>query len=658
MRSAVVRIFFVAGLALTQTIHPRTVCAQITAFWANSGDDKVAQDEQRATSGSTRTISRAWDGETIQLFGARNEVVSFNLVLESTAGASELSVSFDVLASSAAEFLRGAPAVGNEVFDWTRRQIELFYVRYLPIRGLSLIANATYDERLIPYRFRRPWTKDLFSPRASGHGQWSDRPDHDRPYPEIAVPLEFHPRFNIPPHSNQSIWADIYIPKRSAPGLYRGTVEVRQRGRSIRAVPVQLRVHAFTLPDMPSAKTMLYYTASDISKRFLGNAFPDFNTPEEKKARLIRDRYFMLAHRHRISLIGDVPGSDCADLGDQPCPEWTPRLDGSLFSSANGYAGPGENTGNNVYSIGTYGAWNWKKSVREDLWRHADNWVDWFTRNSPSTEYFLFLIDESPDIAQIEQWAQWIFNNPGKGRQLRSFATMALPTAASRAPTLDIVASTIGHGVAAQWEGLSARYTRDLRKRFFMYNGHRPASGSFATEDDGVALRELAWGQYKKGINRWFYWHSTYYNDYQGAAGDTDLFQQARTYGGKPSVKQPNLYGQTSATYGNGDGVLMYPGTDKMYPKSSYDVNGPLASLRLKYWRRGIQDVDYLTLAAIRDPAAVKKIVNQMIPKVLWEVGVYNASDPTFQYTDISWTPNADAWEDARLSLAKIIERP
>ena len=34
---------------------------------------------------------------------------------------------------------------------------------------------------------------------------------------------------------------------------------------------------------------------------------------------------------------------------------------------------------------------------------------------------------------------------------------------------------------------------------------------------------------------------------------------------------------------------------------------GPFASLRLKLWRRGIQDVDYLTLAAAINPSAVAR---------------------------------------------------
>ena len=285
--------------------------------------------------------------------------------------------------------------------------------------------------------------------------------------------------------------------------------------------------------------------------------------------------------------------------------------------------------------------------------RHTDAWATWFQTFSSQTEYFLYLIDESKDTAQIETWARWILNNPGPGHQVKSLATLPLPKAGTECPALDIPASTVGAAIPSQWQPLADGYSQDSRKRFFMYNGHRPGSGSFAIEDDGVALRELAWGQYKKKINRWFYWHSTYYNNYQGGRRESPVFQNAQTFG--YSTKTDTVLGQTGWNYGNGDGILFYPGTDQVYPADSYGVDGPFASLRLKYWRRGIQDVDYLTLAAAIYPQAVERIVNQVVPKVLWEYGVTNPRDPSYIRTDISWSTDPDVWEKARAELAQII---
>ena len=116
------------------------------------------------------------------------------------------------------------------------------------------------------------------------------------------------------------------------------------------------------------------------------------------------------------------------------------------------------------------------------------------------------------------------------------------------------------------------------------------------------------------------------------------------------------MLGETGWNYLNGDGVLFYPGTDTRYPEDNYGVQGPFASLRLKHWRRGIQDVDYLAMATAIDPARTSQIINSVIPRVLWEVGVTDPEDPTWVLTDISWSTDPDVWEKARVELANIIE--
>ncbi len=117
--------------------------------------------------------------------------------------------------------IRSVPAEGDGVFDWTRRDIELFHVRYLQIRGLSVFGWALYDERHTPKRMRRP--HDEFGQAA---GMWTERPDHDQHYPDIAVPLELVGRFDVPAMRSQSVWCDIYVPRNAPPGRYEGEVVI------------------------------------------------------------------------------------------------------------------------------------------------------------------------------------------------------------------------------------------------------------------------------------------------------------------------------------------------------------------------------------------------------------------------------------------------
>lgn len=637
----------------------------LSAVWASEGGDKVAQEELRAQADPSSVTNAVWDGEQIAIFGGRNEVVHFLLTLEAaTSAVPNIAVALPTLIGPDDFTLQSTNATGSNLFRWLNRHIELFFIRYLEIKGLSSFCCNFYDERHIPKRLRRPHDDN-----GVGTGVWTDRPDHNTHYPDIAVPLELHPTFSVASGTNQGLWVDIYVPKEAPAGSYDGTLTIQENGVVTGTVPVRLQVRNFTLPDTPTAKTMLYLGYADINHRYLGEKFP--YAPElVAQSRDIINRHYQLAHRHKLSLIDSDSDNDPWDE-DAPRPTWWPRLDGSLFSAAQGYDGPGSGVGNNVYAIAPYGNWGWKclpegetpctwtphAWTEAEMRTHSDGWVNWFSANAPTVDYFLYLIDESDDYAQIETWASWLNNNPGPGQQLRSLATTAAPTAQAEMPALDLPTSGMYVGDTIPWQTAADYYQSTPGKQFFMYNGGRPSAGSFMTEDDGVALRVTAWAQYKKHIARWFYWESTYYNNFQAGEGETNVFQQAKTFGGTSGVDE--VVGETGWNHSNGDGLLFYPGTDRVYPAESYEVPGPFASLRLKYWRRGIQDVDYLVLAKSTHPecsAAVDDIVATIIPKVLWDNGVSDPNDPTWVRTDISWSTDPDDWEAARGELANIIE--
>ena len=616
----------------------------LSNVWANEGGEKIAQEDTRSAKASTQ--NSIWNHQKINLFAAKNEVIGFNLILEAANAPSfTVRVEFNHLDGPGGSKILSTPTAPEGVFDYTARDIELFYVRYLKIKGLSRLGFEHYDERHIPEHLRRP-----FSAEGLGSGTWNNRPDHDKSYPDIAVPMEAVNTFTIAAGQSQSVLADIYIPKDGVPGIYQGAVKVFERDHLSYTIPVELKVRGFALPDAPHSKTMLNLGYADIAKRYVGTENPT-DPSDIAKVKLIRDRHFQMAHRHKISLIDNNSGTDGSD---QPAHEWIPRLNGSLFSSANGYRGPGVDTGNGIFSVGTYGSWSWKNSGKAVIQEHADAWANWFTGYAPGTDYFLYLIDESSNYPQIESWAIDLKPDQKSGVSLASMATLPLPSAENNTPALEVVTSTMDVGDTDTWNTALLNLRVDPKKRFYMYNGKRPASGSFMIDDDGTALREVPWGQYKKGVDRWFYWESTYYKDFQSGRGQTDLFNSAQTFGGNPT--QDLVLGKTSDNYANGDGVLFYPGTDLVYPESSYDLSGPIASVRLKEWRRGIQDIDYVALASEIDPVRTQTIVDSVVKSVLWENGIADPSDPTWVRCDIGWSNQADTWEAARAKLADIIE--
>jgi len=626
----------------------------ITAVWANEGGDKVTEGELRATGHPSAVTDSVWDGHCIKTFGAKNEVVSFNVILEAaTSKAAAVSVTFGDLTGPGGAVIRSAPRSASKLFDWTTTEVELFYVRYLQITGLSQQAYgtlATWQEATFPKSAQCPgMTQATPDSKPMGSGcPWTQRPVANKFYPDIAVPLELVPTFDIAASSNQSIWADVYIPKTAPSGVYGSILTVRENGAVTHKIPVSLRVRSFALPDAPSAKTMLFTSQGDIAPRY-GSA---------AATALVNQR--LMAHRHRISLIGD----DENQTGTQPGADYVGVLDGSFFTAANGYAGPGAGTGQDVYSIGTYGSLT-EGSSQSDFTTAFTGWETWFLASSPNTERFVYLCDEidctqsTPTLAtQLQWWA----SIAGVGSKLHTMATQPLLDAPATLsdPTSSWPFSqgvsgggtSTGGTTAADQTSADAVVAAEPTRRVFSYNGQRPGAGSCATEDDGVALREQPWGQYKKKIDRWFWWEATYYDDNQQGLGAVDLFHSADTFG---TTTTDPMYGTSGGA--NGNGVFMYPGTDILFPSISYGIAGPIASLRLKHWRRGLEDVDYLTMAAAIDPTAVSAIVDKVVPSVLWEQQCHDpVSDCSYTYAPVSWSVDPDDWEAARAQLAHIID--
>ena len=268
--------------------------------------------------------------------------------------------------------------------------------------------------------------------------------------------------------------------------------------------------------------------------------------------------------------------------------------------------------------------------------------------------------------------SEFVAENPGPGGNLDTFVTASPLKYDTELLTTSILAAVIAQGQTETWEQATTAINDSPDRRFFMYNGQRPASGTFVIEDDGVALRELAWGQYKLGISRWLYWNLNYWNNFLAGPAtrnlaevdplgpqyrnrsQTNVFKSAHTFG-RHDFRDPVLGEAGRFNYSNGDGVLMYPGTDLVFPAENRGIDGPIASLRLKHWRRGIQDVQYLAMAMEFDPVATQAIIDSIVPAVMWEIGVTDENDPSFVNLPPSWSNDPEVWERARAELINLL---
>ena len=228
MRHTATAIVFALGL--TFAAHAQGTGSAITAIWANDGADKVTQDELRASNGIDVSNS-LWNGTAVTMFGAKNEVVNFNLILEAPAStATGVSVTVSNLTGPGGSQIRYAPRSAGDLFNWTTTEIEVFYVRYLQVLGLSSFGGslAVFQEPTFPARAQCP------PPEPAGCA-WTDRAVANKFYPEIAVPIELVPGFTVSAGNNQSIWVDVYIPKTTAAGqsfLSMRRIEARRKKAS------------------------------------------------------------------------------------------------------------------------------------------------------------------------------------------------------------------------------------------------------------------------------------------------------------------------------------------------------------------------------------------------------------------------------------------
>ena len=517
-----------------------------------------------------------FDGSRIKIFGCRNETVAFQIILQGgTSDTPSVQVKFDSIGPIA-----NTGITNNPDTYYIGRNIELFKEEYLNVtkRSHGLVWEGTSGAQI---------PADLTGL-----------------IPDPLVPLNLLSNgFTVPAGRNQGVWIDIYIPKSVSSGTYESTISIQLGNKVFSQLPVELEVVNATIPDKPTDKTMLWFSGNDtttVLKRF----FPDPYNVSTEQVQALMSRFYRLARRHSITLFfGQDAAPDDYILG---------LLNGSVFSASAGYYGWGIGQGQDMYSIHTYGG---TLSPTE-----ANTWDNWFKANAPAVEYFLYVQDEPPpeDFSQVNQIAL-------NAKPVPSFVTTAYTPDLSN---IDIFCELPDH-----FSVQNATQAQALGKRIWAYNGERPFSGTFATDDVAISPRVNPWIQYKYSIPRWFYWESTYYNNFQaGSQTQTNVFEQPLTF----------VNGDGDEV--NGDGLLIYPGRDYVFPNEDRGFNGPLPSIRLKNWRRGIQDVEYLVLAKTAGFISAHNEALQIITKAL--------ADETDYFQAVGWPENGEMWLEARRKLA------
>src|SRR5882724_6935147 len=120
-----------ALLLITHLLWPLGASASVRHVWAVNDGEKVERDD---LDNPNKNSNSAWDGHQIKIFGARNEIIAFQLIVEAGSdGIQHLTVALPELRQQGgkARITYAPPAL--DPTNYAGRPIEIFSVNYMNV---------------------------------------------------------------------------------------------------------------------------------------------------------------------------------------------------------------------------------------------------------------------------------------------------------------------------------------------------------------------------------------------------------------------------------------------------------------------------------------------------------------------------------------------
>jgi hypothetical protein len=421
---------------------------------------------------------------------------------------------------------------------------------------------------------RRPDESLGWEPRArpADDQTLGDVPDALLPPGEDGAPPLSRPA--VPARETGAFWVDLFVPETSQPGEYAAVAVVRGDGVVLAKLTVRLTVRAPILPYRATG-AFAYYEPTRLESR-IGDGLA------------VERQLWQLLHAHHIDALAPLArASDVERL--------RAAYDGTLFTAAEGYVGPGARVPPSVVALGAYGALG---EPSEDALAR----VDAMAAALPAAidDVFVYAIDEQCHSPLAANWRTALSTRPAAAR-VRVGQTCDAPPARQAADVTIVPAQAFARAMPAE--------ARAAGRRAWIYNGELPHTGTLLLDADPRGLVADGWISAAFGIERWFYWESTFWDDDNaGGHGAIDPFATAESF--------HNKSGDAALC----DGLLVYPGRQRApFAAGSFGAPRVLPSLRLKALRRGIEDAGLVALAAREHADDVARIVARALPAALDE---------------------------------------
>jgi hypothetical protein len=557
-----------------------------------------------------------WDADkgTVNLRAAANEVVAFQLILALPGRrqkASDVRVVVDDLSRRGGGHIAADP------------QVQLFRVWYVETDGkLGAVVGPNQD--LIEDRKIRPsgWHGEVCLPLGGGHPETVQLPASDNA---------------VPGQKCQAVWVDLYVPGAALAGTYRGKIHIHAGELSEPiALDLKLEVLPIALPDEVHWTMELNRYNSPLQWLDI-----DLEQDPERGKRLLHDCY-RLAQAHRQTLTAlPYRHSGKVDSAPEYVPElagegtgvgiadWSrfdeymgPLLDGSAFSTEQGYVGPRCGQPVTHFFLPFHEAWpvpvdaqtykdwadlnergefaQWAKTSR----RPADGFSAAYKRayRKVVRQFFRHVDKKGYDATQFvfffnnkyyfklrffgdmgNQGASfWLLDEPidfddyDANRFLFELSRQGVRESGTKARTrfrADISQPEMMRGL---WDGLVDMWMIGGRAEYATTGALRramlPQEGDYWSYGGGTSVAAPLVNNQRHALFLW-------------ALGDNGYMPWWNSFGGNAGAWQR---GETLA--------LFYRGCD--YPGKEGTYDGPLASVRMKAVRRVQQNMEYLFLLA------------------------------------------------------------
>jgi hypothetical protein len=578
-------LWTIALLALTAPAH-----AGVASIWAVGDGDKIARDAVRSP---LRTGNAAWDGRVVRLFGARNEVLAFQVIVQADdRGIAAAAVALPELRHGEARIAYSAPASDPSLS--AGRPIQIFSVNDMKVTEETHASWAWEPGTPAAPKGTLGWQPVQLVPENARAGRGG-------------FPVE------IASGELQAFWIEVYTGRGRPAGTYEGTVTITADGQK-HTLPVALRLFDFDLPDANSLDVMAYF---------------ENDQPELYQGRNLDPAYHRFAHRHRIELVHAY---------DEARVKATPgRFSGADFRPAAGYEGPGEGIGNHVVPLSFYGPGP-AFATKDSAWRRSDTWMRFVGDTLPGARTFLYLPDEPypAEYPRVRAYTERVRSNPGPGGKLPLFLTKAIVPELRDVPDIWCIppqALDLAAAAAEKAKGRSISF----------YNGGRPQGPTPVIDAPATEARVIAWAAFKHGFDLYFYWHIDHWRHNRQKQGERrqDVWKNPITFDNRGQPKKP----VEDQGYINGDGVWLYPGEERLHPEEDRGIAGPIGTVQLANLRRGLQDHQYLTLARrLGLEAEVQKALASVVSRVFSDAGA-----------TVGFAETGETFEAARLALAEAI---